>query len=176
MFIGTGCLAALRSLKTGSFRLARWLVDPANRCAGHDGRIWHDISVGLVETDNDFGTQGSPPSHPELLDWLASEFIARGWSQKAMHRLIVTSATYRQSSQTRSELSMIDPGNRLLARQSRLRLDAEIIRDVTLSSSGMFNMSARARFALIFADLDSLTWSSALKTFALTASRSDSWI
>jgi hypothetical protein len=71
---------------------------------------------------------------------------------------------------------MIDPGNRLLARQSRLRLDAEIIRDVTLSSSGMFNMSARARFALIFADLDSLTWSSALKTFALTASRSDSWI
>jgi uncharacterized protein DUF1553 len=93
----------------------------------------------LVETENDFGTQGSPPSHPELLDWLATEFMLRGWSQKAMHRLIVTSAAYRQSSNYRPELATIDPGNRLLARQSRLRLDAEIIRDVTLASSGLFN-------------------------------------
>jgi hypothetical protein len=83
--------------------------------------------------------QGSPPSHPELLDWLAAEFIARGWSQKAMHRLIVTSAAYRQSSRSRPELKSIDPNNRLLARQSRLRLDGEIIRDRALTVSGLLN-------------------------------------
>ena len=136
-------LPTLRSAENPNrLDLARWLVDSANPLTSRVtvNRIWQRyFGKGLVETDNDFGTQGSPPSHPELLDWLASEFIARGWSQKAMHRLIVTSATYRQSSQTRSELSTIDPGNRLLARQSRLRLDAEIIRDVTLSSSGLFN-------------------------------------
>jgi len=122
--------------------LARWLVDPANPLTARVtvNRIWQRyFGKGLVETDNDFGTQGSPPSHPELLDWLASEFVARGWSQKAMHRLIVTSSTYRQSSRYRPDLAPVDPANRLLARQSRLRLEAEIIRDAALVSSGLFN-------------------------------------
>jgi hypothetical protein len=93
---------------------------------------------GIVETENDFGTQGTPPSHPELLDWLALEFMDRGWSQKAMHALIVTSATYRQASKRRPELDAKDPENRLLARQNRLRLDAEVIRDSGLVASGLF--------------------------------------
>src|SRR6185369_3156578 len=97
----------------------------------------HYFGVGLVETENDFGTQGTPPSHPELLDWLATEFIARKWSMKEMHRLIVTSATYRQSSRARSDLMTMDARNRLLARQNRLRLDAEVVRDVALTASGM---------------------------------------
>jgi len=92
-----------------------------------------------VETENDFGTQGTPPTHPELLDWLATEFIAQKWSVKAMHRLIVTSATYRQSSRNRPELATVDPRNRLLARQNRFRLDAEIVRDVALASSGLLS-------------------------------------
>jgi hypothetical protein len=90
-----------------------------------------------VDTENDFGTQGSAPSHPKLLDWLASEFVRRGWNMKAMHRLIVTSATYRQSSRFREELSDRDPQNRLLARQSRIRLEAEVIRDACLAASGL---------------------------------------
>jgi hypothetical protein len=94
---------------------------------------------GLVETENDFGTQGAKPSHPELLDWLATEFVKSGWSQKAIHRLIVTSAVYRQSSKSRSDLEKADPRNVLLTRQSRLRLDAEIIRDAALVASGLLN-------------------------------------
>jgi uncharacterized protein DUF1553 len=92
---------------------------------------------GIVETQDDFGLIGVRPTHPDLIDWLASEFVARGWSQKAVHRLIVTSATYRQSSKSRPELDEIDPYNKLLARQSRLRLDAEIIRDAALVASGL---------------------------------------
>ncbi len=120
--------------------LARWLVDGRNpltvRVAMN--RFWQKyFGLGIVETENDFGTQGTPPSHPELLDWLASEFMARGWSMRAMHRLIVTSATYRQSSRNRPELATIDARNRLLARQNRLRLDAEVVRDVALASSGL---------------------------------------
>jgi len=93
---------------------------------------------GIVETDNDFGTQGTPPNNPELLDWLATEFMRQGWSMKAMHRLIVTSTTYRQSSANRPELASSDPYNRLLARQVRQRLDAEIVRDACLVASGLF--------------------------------------
>jgi hypothetical protein len=101
-------------------------------------RTWQQyFGTGIVETENDFGTQGTLPSHPELLDWLASEFIRRGWSMKAMHRLIVASATYRQSSRGRPDLASVDPRNRLLARQSRLRLDAEVVRDVALCASGL---------------------------------------
>jgi hypothetical protein len=92
---------------------------------------------GLVETEDDFGTQGTPPTHPELLDWLAVEFIHRGWDVKAMHRQIATSSTYRQSSAVRNDLAARDPQNKLLARQSRLRLDAEIVRDVALTASGL---------------------------------------
>jgi hypothetical protein len=103
-------------------------------------RFWERyFGLGLVETENDFGTQGTPPSHPELLDWLATEFKRRGWSMKAMHRLIVTSATYRQSSRNRPELAGRDARNRLLARQGRLRLDAEVVRDVALASSGLLS-------------------------------------
>jgi hypothetical protein len=103
-------------------------------------RYWqHFFGLGIVETENDFGTQGTPPIHPELLDWLATEFIRQGWSVKSMHRLIVTSATYRQSSKARPELATLDARNRLLARQSRLRLDAEFVRDAALAASGLLS-------------------------------------
>jgi hypothetical protein len=129
---------------TGSARsrmdFARWLVERRNPLTARVvvNRVWQAyFGRGLVETDNDFGTQGSPPSHPELLDWLACELMDRSWSQKAIHRLIVTSATYRQSSRMRTEGRAIDPDNRLLWRQARLRLDAELIRDAALTSSGL---------------------------------------
>ncbi len=122
--------------------LARWLVDAKNPLTARVivNRVWqHYFGLGLVETDNDFGTQGAPPSHPELLDWLATEFLRRGWSLKAMHRLIVTSATYRQSSKARPDLTTVDARNRLLARQVRLRLEAEFVRDVALEASGLLS-------------------------------------
>ena len=108
-------------------------------------RIWQAyFGQGLVETENDFGTQGTPPTHPELLDWLATEFVAQGWSLKAMHRLIVTSATYRQSSRVPARPGPEStPDNRLLARQSRLRLDAEVIRDAALAASGLLRRQDR---------------------------------
>jgi hypothetical protein len=92
---------------------------------------------GLVETEEDFGTQGTPPTHPELLDWLAGEWIRQGWSLKQMLRLMVTSSTYRQASLYRLDLKDKDPRNLLLARQDRVRLDAEIVRDAALSASGL---------------------------------------
>ncbi len=122
--------------------LARWLVDPANPLTPRVAvnRIWqHLFGRGIVETTWDFGTQGAPPTHPELLDWLAGEYIERGWSRKAMIKLIVMSATYRQSSATRSELLEGDPKNDLLARQNRFRLDAEIVRDLYLGASGLLH-------------------------------------
>jgi hypothetical protein len=122
--------------------LARWLVDPRNPLTARVtmNRFWQNyFGTGLVETENDFGTQGTPPSHPELLDWLATEFIAQKWSMKAMHRLLVTSATYRQASRSRPELAAVDPRNRLLARQSRQRLEAEVVRDVALAASGLLS-------------------------------------
>jgi hypothetical protein len=120
--------------------LARWLLDQRNPLTARVtmNRVWqHHFGTGLVETENDFGTQGTPPTHPQLLDWLAAEFRERGWSMKHVHRLIVSSATYRQSSRTRPDLATVDPRNRLLARQDRLRLDAEVVRDVALSASGL---------------------------------------
>jgi mono/diheme cytochrome c family protein len=122
--------------------LARWLVSPENPLTARVtmNRVWQQyFGRGLVETENDFGTMGLPPSHPELLDWLATEFIRQGWSLKAMHRLIVTSATYRQSSKVRAEAAAVDPNNRLLWRQNRLRLEAEIVRDVALAASGLLH-------------------------------------
>ncbi len=120
--------------------LARWLVDRKNPLTARVvvNRIWHAyFGRGLVETDNDLGTQGTPPSHPELLDWLASELMDRDWRVKSIHRLIVQSATYRQASRVRPEGAAVDPSNRLLWRQSRLRLEAELIRDVALASGGL---------------------------------------
>ncbi|HZN32379.1 MAG TPA: PSD1 and planctomycete cytochrome C domain-containing protein [Pirellulaceae bacterium] len=118
---------------------ARWLVSAENPLTPRVvvNRDWLQFfGRGLVETEDDFGTQGTPPTHPELLDWLAVEF-SRGWDSKALHRRIVTSNVYRQSSAVRSDLSSRDPQNKLLARQARLRLDAEIIRDVALSAAGL---------------------------------------
>ena len=120
--------------------LARWLVDRRNPLTARVAvnRIWQAyFGRGLVETDNDFGTQGTPPSHPELLDWLACEFMDRGWSPKAIHRLIVCSATYRQASTLHPLGQAADPDNRLLWRQVRLRLDAELIKDAALTCSGL---------------------------------------
>jgi hypothetical protein len=122
--------------------LARWLVSPENPLTARVAmnRIWEQyFGRGIVETSEDFGTQGLPPSHPELLDWLATEFMARKWSMKAMHRLIVTSAAYRQSSNATPELLERDPYNRLLARGPRFRMEAEMIRDVTLAASGLLS-------------------------------------
>ncbi len=124
----------------GRFELAKWLVDPANPLTPRVivNRYWQRFfGTGIVATENDFGSQGEPPTHPFLLDWLAAEFVARDWSPKAIHRLIVTSATYRQASHARPELQ--DPANRLLARQSRLRLEAETVRDVALAASGLLS-------------------------------------
>lgn len=120
--------------------LARWTVDPANPLTARVfvNRIWQQyFGRGLVETENDFGTQGELPTHPELLDWLATEFVRQNWSLKALHRLIVSSATYQQSSHVRPDLEIKDPLNKLYARQTRLRLDAEVVRDVALVASGL---------------------------------------
>ncbi len=122
--------------------LARWLVDPANPLTPRVtmNRVWmRYFGRGLVETEEDFGAQGAPPTHPDLLDWLAGELIRRGWSLKAMHRLIVMSATYRQSSKARPDLLEKDPRNLLLARQERVRVEAEIVRDAALSASGLLS-------------------------------------
>jgi hypothetical protein len=119
--------------------LAKWLVSPENVLTPRVtvNRIWmHYFGRGLVETENDFGSQGSSPTHPGLLDYLAARFVADGWSMKKLHRLIVTSATYRQSSNARIDAAEKDPLNLLLARQNRIRLDAEIIRDSALAASG----------------------------------------
>lgn len=122
--------------------LAHWLVDEQNPLTARTtvNQIWkHLFGRGLVPTEDNFGTSGDAPSHPDLLDWLASELVQQGWSRKAMIRLIVNSRTYRQSSRLRDDLSQHDPQNLLLARQSRFRLEAEIIRDLALASSGLLS-------------------------------------
>ncbi len=142
-----GVPAALHALKKPApnrLDLAQWLVSRDNPLTARVimNRVWQQyFGRGLVETENDFGTMGSPPTHPELLDWLAVEFMESGWSLKHMHRLIVTSATYQQSSTqpNASRSASQDPNNLLLWRQNRLRLDAEIVRDVCLTASGMLS-------------------------------------
>ena len=128
------------SAEANRLDLARWLVDPQNPLTPRVvvNRLWQQhFGQGIVDTENDFGTQGSPPTHPELLDWLARYFVESGWSMKKLHRLIVTSSTYRQSSAFRTDLVEHDANNKLLARQTRLRLDAELIRDAALAASGL---------------------------------------
>jgi hypothetical protein len=122
--------------------VARWLVDPSNPLTARVAvnRYWAQLfGTGLAETEEDFGTQGELPSHPELLDWLATEYIRLGWDSKALLRLIVTSATYRQSSQVTPELIARDPRNRLLTRGPRFRLEAEMVRDQALALSGLLS-------------------------------------
>jgi len=124
--------------------LAKWLVSKDNPLTARVvvNRAWQQFfGKGLVETENDFGFQGDAPTHPELLDWLAVEFSAgaKAWSVKQLHRLFVTSETYKQSSALRQETADRDPSNKLLARQSRLRLDAEILRDAALSASELLS-------------------------------------
>jgi hypothetical protein len=122
--------------------LARWIVSPDNPLTARVivNRVWQQyFGRGIVETDNDFGTLGTLPTHPELLDWLALDFQERKWSLKELHRRIVHSRTYRQASSLSPELLEKDPENHLLARQRRLRLDAEIVRDVALAASGLLS-------------------------------------
>jgi len=121
---------------------AKWLVSPKNPMTARVqvNRFWAQyFGRGIVETDEDFGTQGSVPTHPKLLDWLATEFMDRKWDMKAMHKLIVTSATYRQSSASNPKLQEKDPENLLFARGPRVRMDAEMIRDNALAAGGILN-------------------------------------
>ena len=123
--------------------LARWLMDPENPLTARVtvNRLWQSVfGTGIVPTPEDFGTRGERPSHPALLDWLAVELVESGWNIKAMMRLLTTSATYRQSSHTRQELLEHDPENRLLARSSRHRLQAEFLRDQALAASGLLSL------------------------------------
>ena len=136
------CIRCVTSCRpTGLAWRAGWPI-PTTRWSSRVAvnRLWEQIfGRGLVETSEDFGAQGELPSHPELLDWLATEFVARGWSQKTLLRTIVTSATYRQSSETSSALVERDPYNRLFARGPRFRMEAEMIRDVALAASGLLS-------------------------------------
>lgn len=120
--------------------LANWLVHDQNPLTPRVtmNRTWmRFFGRGIVETEEDFGTQGTLPSHPELLDWLGREFIRSGWSWQKLQRQMVTSATYRQASQMRDDLTQHDPLNLLLGRQSRLRVEGEIVRDAALSAAGI---------------------------------------
>ncbi|WP_299468527.1 DUF1553 domain-containing protein [uncultured Gimesia sp.] len=127
-------------LPSNRLGLARWLVDPSNPLTARVivNRYWQMyFGNGLVKTTEDFGSQGAWPTHPDLLDWLATEFIRSGWDVKRLQKLIVTSATYRQSSHVSAALNQVDPENQLLARAGRLRLPAETIRDQALFSAGL---------------------------------------
>jgi Protein of unknown function (DUF1553)/Protein of unknown function (DUF1549) len=144
--VAAGLPAVLNPLPAGApptrFTLARWLLDGNNPLTARVmmNRAWEQLfGTGIVATSEDFGTRGERPSHPELLDWLATEFVARHWSMKAMHKLIAMSATYRQSSRVTPRLLERDPYNRLLARGPRLRLDAETLRDQALAVGGLLS-------------------------------------
>ena len=121
---------------------ARWLASRNSPTTARSivNRVWQAyFGIGIVATSENFGTQGELPSHPELLDWLAVQFMDQGWSLKKLHRLIVTSATYRQSSHVTPDLLEKDPYNRLIARGPRFRVDAEVVRDIALSASGLLD-------------------------------------
>ena len=143
--VAPGVLATLHAFKPDQgavdrLDLARWIVAKDNPLTARviANRVWQAyFGRGLVETDNDFGSQGTSPSHPELLDWLAVELVERGWSLKSLHRTIVLTRAYRRDSANRPDLIEKDPDNRLLARQTRLRLDAELVRDSALLASGL---------------------------------------
>lgn len=122
--------------------LAKWLVDESNPLTARviANRYWEQIfGIGIVRTSEEFGTQGEPPSHPELLDWLATEMMQQKWDMKKFVKLLVTSATYRQSSRVSEDLDQRDPDNRLLARGPRFRMTAEMVRDQALAVSGLLS-------------------------------------
>ncbi len=128
--------------RVSRLKLAEWLVDRKNPLTARVlvNRLWEQIfGIGIVSTSEEFGSQGELPSHPELLDWLACEFIDSGWDIQAIQRLIITSATYRQSSKPTPELLEYDPENRLLACGPRVRLSAEVIRDQALAAAGLLS-------------------------------------
>ncbi|HEU0121985.1 MAG TPA: DUF1553 domain-containing protein [Bryobacteraceae bacterium] len=132
---------------------ARWLVAPNNPLTPRVtvNRAWQELfGRGLVRTSEDFGVSGEKPSHPELLDWLASEFVAQGWSQKKLHKTIMMSATYRQASAFRPDAAEKDADNTLLARQSRLRLPAELIRDTALQVAGILDPEVGGKSVMPF--------------------------
>jgi hypothetical protein len=141
--VSPGAPAFLHSLDAPNptrLDFARWLVDPRSPTAARAAvnRIWQVyFGTGLVTTAEDLGTQGDLPTHAELLDWLAVELMEHGWSQKHIHRLIVSSATYQQSAAASPDLLARDPANQLLARGARYRVDAETVRDVSLAVSGL---------------------------------------
>ena len=142
--VGPGVPALLPPIPPGAptnrLGLAKWLVDPAHPLMARVtvNRFWQQyFGVGIVKTTEDFGVQSDNPSHRELLDWLATEFIRTGWDVKGLQRLIVTSAAYRQTSRATPELRGRDPENRLLARGPRFRVDAEVVRDTALAVSGL---------------------------------------
>jgi hypothetical protein len=152
--VAAGGLSAIHSLKPDfglvpdapesqrRLRFANWLADPANPLTARVmvNRLWHyHFGMGLVDTPNDFGANGGKPSHPQLLDWLASELVARGWSVKAMHRMILTSAAYRQSSQFNADAAAKDADDRMLWRFAPRRIEAEAVRDSMLAMSGRLN-------------------------------------
>lgn len=137
--LGGAALAPEHAKESGRRQLADWIADPRNPLTARVivNRVWqHHFGAGLVRTPSDFGVRGQPPTHPELLDWLAQRFIADGWSFKALHRVILLSRTYQMSSAEQSAALSADPENRLLWRHNRKRLDAESLRDTLLSVSG----------------------------------------
>ncbi|MGB6043398.1 MAG: DUF1553 domain-containing protein, partial [Pirellulales bacterium] len=136
------CLPELPNARTPRLALAAWLVNPDNPLPARVtvNRLWAMVfGTGIVKTADDLGTRGELPSHPQLLDWLAVEFVESGWDVKHMLKLMATSATYRQSSAVTAELLARDPENRLLARGPRFRLPAEMVRDNALFIAGILN-------------------------------------
>src|SRR6185295_6381205 len=132
------------NLATSGRRLAfaRWLTSPTNPLVARVlvNRVWlQHFGRGLVGTPADFGTMGERPTHPELLDWLASDFVEHGWQLKRLHKLIMTSTAYRQSSRRNPRGEQRDPENRLYWRKPVQRLDAEVIRDTILAATGALN-------------------------------------
>ncbi|MBM3845199.1 MAG: DUF1553 domain-containing protein [Verrucomicrobia bacterium] len=129
--------------------LADWIASPRNPLTARVivNRIWHHhFGRGIVSTTTDFGRAGTLPTHPELLDWLASEFVSKGWSIKELHRVILTSETWQRSSaKSNAEANLVDPGNELLWRQNLRRLDAEVLRDMVLKVSGKLNLEMGGR-------------------------------